>query len=378
MAIEKRELGTDTNPDVIPLGRAMEVIPEPSRQDLVREAAQILVTEDGILVDDEIDAPPEGPPAIPFDANLVDFVDDTDLMILAKETIANIENDKESRADWEKTYVDGLKYLGMKFDEMRSSPFQGSSGVIHPILAEAVTQFQAQAYKEMLPAKGPVKTEIVGARTPETEAQASRVEEFMNFYILNVMQEFDPELDMLLFYLPLAGTAFKKVYYDTAVNRAMSKFIEPQDLVVPYESSDLTTAERVTHVLRMSPNEIRKQQLNGFYADVDIKSGSYVPNRDEIEEEIDSIEGLGPNGMNERDHLVYEVHTVLDLVGFEDLGADGEPTGLKLPYIVTIDERSQKVLSIRRNYLESDPLKAKLTILCSTSFCRALDFTVWA
>lgn len=374
MAIEKRELGTDTNPDVIPLGRAMEVTPEPSRQDLVREAAQILVTEDGILVDDEIDAPPEGPPAIPFDANLVDFVDDTDLMILAKETIANIENDKESRADWEKTYVDGLKYLGMKFDEMRSSPFQGSSGVIHPILAEAVTQFQAQAYKEMLPAKGPVKTEIVGARTPEAEAQASRVEEFMNFYILNVMQEFDPELDMLLFYLPLAGTAFKKVYYDTAVSRAMSKFIEPQDLVVPYESSDLTTAERVTHVLRMSPNEIRKQQLNGFYADVDIKSGSYVPNRDEIEEEIDSIEGLGPNGMNERDHLVYEVHTVLDLVGFEDLGANGEPTGLKLPYIVTIDERSQKVLSIRRNYLESDPLKTKINYFVQYKFLPGLGF----
>lgn len=374
MAIEKRELGTDTNPDVIPLGRAMEVIPEPSRQDLVREAAQILVTEDGILVDDEIDAPPEGPPAIPFDANLVDFVDDTDLMVLAKETIANIENDKESRADWEKTYVDGLKYLGMKFDEMRSSPFQGSSGVIHPILAEAVTQFQAQAYKEMLPAKGPVKTEIIGARTPETEAQASRVEEFMNFYILNVMQEFDPELDMLLFYLPLAGTAFKKVYYDTAVSRAMSKFIEPQDLVVPYESSDLTTAERVTHVLRMSPNEIRKQQLNGFYADVNIKSGSYVPNRDEIEEEIDSIEGLGPNGMNERDHLVYEVHTVLDLVGFEDLGANGEPTGLKLPYIVTIDERSQKVLSIRRNYLESDPLKTKINYFVQYKFLPGLGF----
>jgi hypothetical protein len=374
MAIEKRELGTDSNPDVMPMGRAMEVTPEPSRQDLIREAAEILVTDDGILVDNEIDAPPEGPPAIPFDANLVDFVDDNDLMILAKETIASIENDKESRSDWEKTYVDGLKYLGMKFDEMRSSPFQGSSGVIHPILAEAVTQFQAQAYKEMLPAKGPVKTEIVGARTPETEAQATRVEEFMNFYILNVMQEFDPELDMLLFYLPIAGTAFKKVYYDTAVSRAMSKFVEPQDLVVPYEASDLTTAERVTHVLRMSSNEIRKQQLNGFYADVDIKSGSYVPNRDEIEEEIDAIEGMGPDGMDERDHIVYEVHTVLDLVGFEDIGQDGQPTGLKLPYIVTVDERSQKVLSIRRNYLEADPLKAKINYFVQYKFLPGLGF----
>tara|TARA_Y100000114_G_scaffold146583_1_gene157439 strand:- start:1499 stop:3421 length:1923 start_codon:yes stop_codon:yes gene_type:complete len=179
---------------------------------------------------------------------------------------------------------------------------------------------------------------------------------------------------MLLFYLPIAGTAFKKVYYDTAVSRAMSKFVEPQDLVVPYEASDLTTAERVTHVLRMSSNEIRKQQLNGFYADVDIKSGSYVPNRDEIEEEIDAIEGMGPDGMDERDHIVYEVHTVLDLVGFEDIGQDGQPTGLKLPYIVTVDERSQKVLSIRRNYLEADPLKAKINYFVQYKFLPGLGF----
>ena len=163
-------------------------------------------------------------------------------MVVSKEILAGVEQDKESRSEWERTYLDGLKYLGMKFDEARTSPFQGSSGVIHPILAEAVTQFQAQAYKEMLPAKGPVKTEVVGARTPESDAQAARVEEFMNFYIMNVMQEFDPELDMMLFYLPLAGSAFKKVYYDTAMNKAMSKFIQPQDLVVPYEATDIFTA----------------------------------------------------------------------------------------------------------------------------------------
>ena len=188
MAIEKRELGTQNDPDVIPLGNEVEVVPEPTRADQIREAAEILVTEEGILVDGEIDAPVEMETGVPFDANLAEFLVDSDLMRLAKEVLANIESDKDSRSEWEKTYVDGLKYLGMKFDESRNSPFQGSTGVIHPILAEAVTQFQAQAYKEMLPAKGPVKTEVIGARTAEVAAQASRVEEFMNFYIMNVMQ----------------------------------------------------------------------------------------------------------------------------------------------------------------------------------------------
>ena len=262
----------------------------------------------------------------------------------------------------------------MKFDEARSTPFQGSTGVIHPILAEAVTQFQAQAYKEMLPAKGPVKTEIIGARTPEVEAQASRVEEFMNFYILNVMQEFDPELDMMLFYLPLAGSAFKKVYYDTAMNKAMSKFIQLQDLVVPYEATDIFTAERVTHVLQMSKNEIRKQQLSGFYRDVELTGGSYNLTRDEIEEQIDEIEGMEPGYNDDRDHTVYEVHTVLDLPGYEDMDAQGRPTGLKLPYIITIDEPSQRVLSIRRNYLENDALKQKVNYFVQYKFLPGLGF----
>jgi hypothetical protein len=181
MAVEKK-LGTENDPDVIPLSRAMEVTPDPSRSDLIREAAQVLVAEDGILIDGEIDAPPPPAPAAePFDANLVDQISDADLGRIAKETLGNIDQDKESRADWEKTYVDGLKYLGMKFDESRSSPFEGSSGVIHPILAEAVTQFQAQAYKELLPAKGPVKTEIVGAKTPEVQAQAARIYELLHY-----------------------------------------------------------------------------------------------------------------------------------------------------------------------------------------------------
>ena len=374
MAIEKRQLGTQDNPDINVGGNAIEVFPEPTRQDQIREAAEILVTEEEILVGDEIDA--EEPQADPtaFDANLVEFIDDSELQSLSGDILSSIRHDKESRSEWEKTYVDGLKYLGMKFDEARSEPFEGSSGVIHPILAEAVTQFQAQAYKEMLPAKGPVKTQLVGQRTAETEAQADRVQEFMNFYIMNVMQDYDPELDMLLFYLPLAGSAFKKVYYDNVLNRAVSKFVSPEDLIVPYEASDISSAERVTHAINMSRNEIKKQQLSGFYADVDIKSSSYDPDDDDVQKEIDEIEGMSPSYAEDRDHTVYEVHTILDLAGFEDVDKDGKPTGLKLPYIVTIDESSQTVLSIRRNYVEGDPYKNKINYFVQYKFLPGLGF----
>lgn len=236
MAIEKRELGTQDDPDIAVTGNAIEVFPEPSREDQIREAAEILVNEEEILIpDEEPEEKPAGQPQA-FDANLVDSIDDSELQSLSSDILSSIRSDKDSRSEWEKTYVDGLKYLGMKFDESRSQPFEGSSGVIHPILAEAVTQFQAQAYKEMLPAKGPVKTQLIGARTAETEAQADRVQEFMNFYIMNVMQDYDPELDMLLFYLPLAGSAFKKIYFDTVLNKAVAKFISPEDLIVPYEA----------------------------------------------------------------------------------------------------------------------------------------------
>ena len=372
MAIDKL-LGTEEDPDVIPLSREMSVTPEPSREDMIRDAAQILVAEEDILIDDEIDAVPETI-QIPFDSNLVDFLDKSDLGKLASDVLESIDSDKESRSEWEKTYVEGLKYLGMKFDETRSQPFQGSSGVIHPILAESVTQFQAQAYKELLPAQGPVKTEIVGARTPEIEMQSQRVANFMNFYIMNVMQEYDPELDMLLFYLPIAGSAFKKVYYDQSMSRAVSKFIAPEDLIVPYEASDILSAERVTHVIRMSKNEIRKQQLSGFYADIELKGDAYTVNRSDIEEEIDEIEGQSPSYSENRDRTVYEVHTILDLPGYEDVDAEGEETGLKLPYIVTIDEQSQQVLSIRRNYTEQDVTKQKINYFVQYKFLPGLGF----
>ena len=377
MAIERRDqlAGTYGDPDVKLSGSEMSVAVDPDRQDLLDQADEVLVTQTELLIDDEMDQVEPAMDVGDFDANLVDYIDDTTLSIMSTDILGSIEKDKESRSEWEKTYTDGLKYLGMKFDESRSQPFEGSSGVIHPILAEATTQFQAQAYKEMLPAKGPVKTQIIGQRTAEVETQADRVQEFMNFYIMNVMKDYDPELDMLLFYLPLAGSAFKKVYFDNVLNRAVSKFITPEDLIVPYEASDLSSAERVTHSISMSRNEIKKQQLSGFYANVEIKDATYNTEISDVEEQIDKIEGVSPSFSEDRNHTVYEVHTILDLEGFEDTDPEtGEITGLKVPYIVTIDEDSQTVLAIRRNYSPDDPFKNKINYFVQYKFLPGLGF----
>ena len=371
MAIDKA-LEPNNNLDVIEQGSTVTIPQEPSRQDLISDAAQILVNENEILVGDELEDEPM--PDMEFDSNLVDFIDSSILTELSSDLISSVDSDKQSRGEWEKTYTEGLEYLGMKFDDSRSQPFEGSSGVIHPILAEAVTQFQAQAYKEMLPAKGPVKTEIVGAKTVETESQAERVQEFMNYYIMNVMQEYDPELDMLLFYLPLAGSAFKKVYFDFVTNKAISKFIPPEDLIVPYEASDISSAERITHAINMSLNEIKKQQVTGFYADVEISDQDYSEDDSDIKLQIDEIQGIESSYKEDRNRTIYEIHTVLDVEGFEDVGANGEPTGLKLPYIITIDEASETVLSIRRNYLETDPLKNKINYFVQYKFLPGLGF----
>ena len=371
MAIDK-QLGTEMNPNVRETGSSITVPLEPSRGEQIRAAAEVLVNEENLLIDDEITQPEQ--PQMSFDANLVDFIDDSVLQKISNDLLSSIKTDKQSRSEWEKTYTDGLEYLGMKFDESRSQPFEGSSGVVHPILAEAVTQFQAQAYKEMLPAKGPVKTEIIGARTIETENQAERVQEFMNYYIMNVMEEYDPELDQMLFYLPLAGSAFKKVYFDYVLNRAVSKFVPPEDLIVPYEAADLSSAERVTHAINMSLNEIKKQQLSGFYADVDVGSESYSDDIDDVQEAIDEIQGVSPSYKENRSRTVYEIHTVLDIEGFEDMDVNGAATGLKLPYIITIEEDSGKILSIRRNYLENDPLKNKINYFVQYKFLPGLGF----
>ena len=370
MAIDN--LGTNDNPDVKVQGSAVNIVPDTTRDEQIQAAAQILVNDEQVLLDEEIQTPTQ--PQMSFDANLVDFIDENTLEKISNDLLDSIETDKQSRSEWEKTYTDGLKYLGMKFDETRSQPFEGSSGVVHPILAEAVTQFQAQAYKEMLPAKGPVKTEIVGARTIDTENQAERVQEFMNYYIMNEMDEYDPELDQMLFYLPLAGSCFKKVYFDFVLNRAVAKFVAPEDLIVPYEAADISSAERITHSISMSANEIKKQQVTGFYANVDIGSGSYSEDMDEISEAIDDIQGISPSYKENRNRTVYEVHTVLDIEGFEDLDQQNMPTGLKLPYIVTIEEDSQKILSIRRNYKQNDLLKNKINYFVQYKFLPGLGF----
>ena len=367
-----KKLGTEDDLDINESGNITEVEVEKPRGELIREAAEILVTEEGLLTDEEM-LEQEEVLETDFNANLADFLSEDTLNKLAQDLIGSIKNDLESRKDWEETYTDGLKYLGMKFDEARSQPFEGSSGVIHPILAEAVTQFQAQAYKELLPAKGPVKTQILGVRNADTESQADRVREFMNYYIMNVMKEYDPELDQLLFYLPLAGSAFKKVYFDFVLNRAVSKFIPPEDLIVPYESADISSAERITHAISMSKNEIKKQQLTGFYSNIDLPDDIYGE-EDDVQKEIDEIQGIEPSYAEDRSRTVYETHTILDLEGFEDVGADGEPTGLKLPYIVTIDRDAGKVLSIRRNFQPEDPLKNKINFFVQYKFLPGLGF----
>ena len=376
--VTERRLGTEDNPDIIDQSKSVNVpaeelsidAPEQTFEESMIDAMEITIGDDEISFDEPME---EVQTDIPFDANLVEYLDDSILGSLSNKLVSSVENDKESRKEWEKTYTDGLKYLGMRFDEQRSQPFEGSSGVIHPILSEAVTQFQAQAYKELLPAQGPIKTQVVGQRDMNTEMQAERVCEFMNYYIMNEMPEYDPDLDQLLFYLPLSGSAFKKVYYDAAKNRPVSKFIPAEDLLVPYNATDLLSAERVTHVVSMSNNEVRKMQLSGFYADIDLNDSEQII-RDNIDKEIDKIQGVEPDYSDDEQRKLYEIHTVEDIEGFEDVDDMGETTGLKLPYIITIDDSTQQILSIRRNYNPEDPLRNKINYFVQYKFLPGLGF----
>ena len=312
-------------------------------------------------------------PDTSFDSNLAESLDEDILNRIANDLIDGINKDKSSRQDWESTYVDGLKYLGMKFDDERSEPFQGASGVIHPLLGEAVTNFQAQAYKELLPAGGPVKTQVIGMYDSAVEEQAQRVQDFMNYQVIHVMEEFDEELDQLLFYLPLAGSAFKKVYYDETLGRAVSKFIAPEDLIVPYYTTDLETCPRITNVIKMPENEVKKLQMSGFYMDIDL-TGSDDDESSEVKEEIEELTGIQDSYGDSEISVLYEVHCNLDLEGYEDKNDDDEATGLKLPYIVTIDTYSNKILSIRRNFDEQDPLKQKIDYFVHFKFLPGLGF----
>ena len=306
---------------------------------------------------------------IPHNANLADFLDDGYLGEISSGLRASYEDDMESRSEWEETYTQGLDQLGVKYDE-RTQPFQGASGVTHPLIAESVTQFQAQAYKELLPSGGPVKTQVLGLQDAAREEQARRVKDFMNYQLMEVMEEFDPDMDQLLFYLPLSGSTFKKVYFDEAKQRAVSKFIPAQDLVVPYAASDLATASRVTHVLRMDGNEIRKMQLAGFYRDVELSAFNH---ENEVRQKVDDLQGTSRTYSDEI-YTILEMHVDLDIEGFEDMAPDGEPTGVAIPYIVTLDEGSGHILSVRRNFEEGGSIAKKQQYFVHYKFMPGLGF----
>ena len=304
-------------------------------------------------------------------ANLAEFIDDQDLDSLGSELMDKYKDYKQSRQDWEESYKEGLSLLGFKYIT-RTEPFRGASSVTHPVLAEAVTQFQAQAYKELLPAEGPVRTQILGDINVPKEEQSKRVKDFMNYQIMDQMKEYEPEFDQMLFYLPLSGSTFKKVYYDDLLGRAVSKFIPADDLVVPYSATSLEDAEAVIHVLRVSQNDLRKQQINGFYKDIDL--GEPPLQEDQLKQKELELEGIRQTGQEDM-YTILEMHVNVDLEGHEDVSPeDGEPTGVKLPYIVTIDEANGKVLSIRRNYKAEDPLKRKQDYFVHFKFLPGMGF----
>ena len=304
--------------------------------------------------------------------NLAEQLSDGDLSTIARELSDAYEGDKESRSDWSSTYAEGLELLGMQYED-RTNPFPGASGVSHPLLAESVTQFQAQSYKELFPAGGPVKTQIMGMTNPQVEAQSQRVKEFMNFQLTHVMEEYEPELDQMLFHLPLSGSAFRKIYFDNTLGRPVSKFVSSEDLVVPYSATDLHTCSRITHVVKMMSNDLRKFQVSGFYRDIEVGEPS-SDDPSEVQDKIDELDGKQRTYTKDDVYTLLEMHVDLDLPGFEDANEAGEETGIRLPYIVTIEDNSNQILSIRRNWNETDPLKIKKQYFVHYKFLPGLGF----
>ena len=304
--------------------------------------------------------------------NLADILPEDILEPIGNEMVDNYMEYKSSRKDWEQSYIQGLDLLGFKY-ENRTEPFQGASGATHPVLAEAVTQFQAQAYKELLPAEGPVRTDVIGVDSPPVQQQSQRVKDYMNYLLMDQMEEYEPEFDQMLFHLPLAGSTFKKVYYDQLLGRAVSKFIPAEDLIVPYTATSLDEAESIIHSLKISENDLRKSQVSGFYSDVELGPPG-VDNNDELTKKEREISGTKKTGKQEDVYNVLECHVNLDLEGFEDIDGEGEPTGIKLPYIVTVEEASRKILSIKRNYAPEDPKKKKIQYFVHFKFLPGLGF----
>ncbi len=355
MAVDRRITGEPTE-----LETESVTIETPEDQLAVEN---IEMTEDGGALINPIDEQEE----VEFDSNLAEYMDEKDLQDMSSDLIGDYKEDSSSREEWYDAYAKGLKLLGFKYED-RSQPFQGASGVTHPLLSETVTQFQAQAYKELLPANGPVRVQMIGKSDPQKEQQAQRVQEFMNYQVMHVMEDFDPDLDQMLFYLPLSGSSFKKVYYDSTMGRAVSKFIPSEELIVPYTATDLGTAERITHVLKRTENDIRKLQVTGFYRDVDLEEYE-DPETNSIQTEVNRLDGVKETGPYKNDtYTLLEMHVDLDVPGFED------PDGIKLPYIVTIDEGSGNVLSVYRNYDEQDALKKKKQYFVHYKFLPGLGF----
>ena len=305
-----------------------------------------------------------------FSDNLAEYLSDYELSRISSDLSSEFDSNKASRQEWEDTYSNGLELLGFSYSE-RSQPFRGASGVTHPLLAEAATQFQAQAFNELLPSSGPVRTAIMGEENREKASQAQRVRQFMNYYLTNVMEDYTPDMDQMLFYLPLAGSTFKKVYFDEALGRIVSKFVPAEQLVVPYETSDLDTCPNITQVVRMGLNDLRKMQVGGFYLDIPVTP--VQQDLDSVETEMDRINGMESSQID-YDCTLLECHVDLDLEGYEDRDEEGEPTGIKLPYIVTISQDNGQVLSVRRNYLEDDEQRKKIQYFVHYKFLPGFGF----
>ena len=366
----------------IPTPISEDPIRENDAEDLDVEKVGTIVTLPGketepeVMLEDDGSAivnPEEAAPNSGFMANLAEILDEGYLQSLSNELLEKVESDKSSREDWEQAYTKGLDLLGFKYEE-RSRPWRGASSVHHPVLAQAVTQFQAMAYVELLPSDGPVRTQVVGANSSEMQLAAERVKDYMNYEITHVMEDYNPEMDQLLFQLPLSGSAFKKIYFDEVLGRATSKFIPAEDVVVPYGASDLDNCDRITQIVKMSMNDLRKKQVSGFYRDIDLKP--YDDETSDVQQKMDQIEGekRSDYAMDDMTELL-EMHVDLDLEGFEDINPrDGEPSGIKLPYVVTIDKGSSKVLSVYRNYNENDPIRKKNEYFVHYKFLPGLGF----
>jgi len=373
MAIDKTLLELGKNKTQVELpgsGEIEEVVTEKISEQLKDQPVQIQAEDDGgatVSFDPNLGSQEQSEDHY---TNLADILNEDILMELGSKLVDDYTDFKSSRADWEQTYTKGLDLLGFRYTE-RTQPFRGASGATHPVLAEAVTQFQAQAYKELLPADGPVRTQILGVVTKEKEDQAGRVKDFMNYQIMDQMKEYESEFDQMLFYLPLAGSTFKKVYYDDLLGRAVSKFVPADDLVVPYSATSLDDAESIVHIIKMSENELRKQQVGGFYRDIDL--GAPQMKTDDVTKKEQELEGVRQQKQDDI-YTLLECHVNLDLEGFEDVGEDGEPTGIKLPYVVTIEEGSREVLAIRRNFRAGDSLKRKIQYFVHFRFLPGLGF----